>query len=56
VDVASGGGGAPWPLRSPHPASIRVPGPVPPPDFITAYVFKALAFSEPNLYPYMTTK
>jgi hypothetical protein len=54
VDVA--GGGAPRPPRSPCPASIRAPGPVPPPDFITTYVFKALAISEPNLYPYATTK
>ena len=34
------GGGAPWP----------------PSDFIAAYVFNVLAFSEPNLYPYVTTK
>jgi hypothetical protein len=26
------------------------------PNFITTYVFKALAFSERNLYFYMTTK
>jgi len=30
VDVAAGGGGAPWPLRSPRPVSIRAPSPVPP--------------------------
>jgi len=34
------GGGAPWP----------------PPDFIATYVSNVLAFSEPNLYPYATTK
>ena len=28
----------------------------PPSDFIAAYVFNVLAFSEPNLYPYVTTK
>jgi hypothetical protein len=25
-------------------------------NFVTAYTFKVLAFSEPNLYCYMTTK
>jgi len=55
VDVAAGGEGAPWLPRSPRPASIRALGPVPPPDFITAYVFKELAFSEPNLYEKTST-
>ena len=50
VDVAAGGGGAPWPPSSPRPASIRTPGPVPPPDFITTYVFNALASSRSQTY------
>ena len=50
VDVAAGGGGAPWPPSSPRPASIQTPGPVPPPDFITTYVFNALASSRSQTY------
>ena len=43
-------GGAPWPPSSPCPASIWTPGPVPPPDFITTYVFNALASSRSQTY------